>query len=146
MTGELTETHYGVVREKATSPQMSIVPEPTYIAVVREPRDTKIDDYCDEWMPSLGMPRPILEELWSTRKGYTNNINNPHERAVKAINLPGRYRGYLETDEPQEAIEEITDRLQDGENISLVCFEESGYCHRHDLKSEILSRIPRFVF
>jgi hypothetical protein len=148
MTGVLREESYEVVKEKAESEQCQLSSfvdtGPTTIAVVRLPRDTQIEQYCDEWLPELGMPQKHLKRFWQYRSGFRTNsaVDNPTERAYREARLDYHYGRYIRTsDEAQKALNAIVGRLSDGEDITLVCFEKTAdACHRHYLKEIIESR------
>lgn len=149
MSGKLSETHYAEVRENAESAQSQLSswnsdPDPTTIAVVREPRDTNIEEYCDEWRKELGMPRWALERFWEYRAGYRTNtaVSNPTRRAYEDANLELHYEQYItDSEQAQQTIDGLVRRLNSGEDITLVCFEEpSEPCHRHRLKALIEAR------
>lgn len=150
VTGTLRETHYDVVREEYESSQSRLSDysegrQATTIAVVRLPRDTNIDVYCDGWMPELGMPERHLKRFWEYRQGYRTNsaVADPTRRAYEDARLDYHYNRHLRTsDEAQKAIDELVSRLESGEDITLVCFEEpSEPCHRYVLKEVIESRL-----
>lgn len=150
VTGTLRETHYDVVREEYESSQSRLSDysdkhAATTVAVVRLPRDTKIDEYCDEWMPELGMPERHLKRFWAYRQGYRTNsaVADPTRRAYEDARLDYHYNRYLRTsDDAQRAIDELVSRLECGEDITLVCFEEPPEpCHRHKLKQVIETRL-----
>jgi len=150
MTGVLRETHYDAVRSSHESDQSQLseyldTATPTTIAVVRKPRDTGIDEYCDEWMPDLGMPEKHLKRFWEYRSGYRTNsaVSNPTRRAYEDANCEYHYRQHIRTsDSAQKALSAIVRRLNDEEDITLVCFEEpSEPCHRHYLKGVIEARL-----
>jgi uncharacterized protein YeaO (DUF488 family) len=150
MTGVLRETHYDEVRSSQESDQSQLSEYldsagPTTIAVVRKPRDTGIEDYCDEWMPELGMPERHLKRFWEYRAGYRTNsaVSNPTSRAYDDANCEYHYRQHIRTsDSAQKALSAIVRRLKNGEDITLVCFEEpSEPCHRYVLMETIESRL-----
>ena len=118
---------------------------PTTIAVVSLPRDTGIEEICDEWKPELGMPQEHLRRFWSYKSGFTTNsaVDNPVERAYDEARLDYHYDRYIRTsDKAQNALREVVSRLNDGEDVTLVCFEESAdACHRHKLKEIIEARL-----
>lgn len=150
MTGSLSETDYASLREKEEDDQQSLSAfsngeSSTTIAVVRKPRDTGIEEVCDEWMQDLGMPEYALKKFWDLRAGYRTNsaVDNPNDKAYEDALLDARYKRHLQdSDEAQAAIDAIVRRLEDGEDITLVCFEPNGRkCHRHLLKHIIEKRV-----
>lgn len=150
MVGVLRETHYDDVREQHESDQLSLQQfssddDPTTIAVVSLPQDTRIDEFCDEWKPVLGMPENDLKRFWSYKSGFNSNsaVDNPAERAYEEARLDYHYKRHIQTtDEAQKAINGIVSRLRDGEDITLVCFEDASEpCHRHVLKEMVEARL-----
>lgn len=139
MVGELAEIDYHSLRQQHESDQSSLDDwtefDETFVAVVSKPRDTGIDEICDEHWPELGMPEWALTRFWQTRAGYRTNsaVDNPHNKAYNDCDLDGIYYNYLhESREAQKRVSETVERLESGENITLVCFEGDGeHCHRH---------------
>ena len=152
MSGTLDETHLAEIRSDDEQQQLLTAfgggSNETLIAVVRAPNDTGILDATDEWMEPLGMPSFALEQFWGKRSAYRDNssISNAHNEAFDEINLHDKYVSYLRNDEDAQAcIDEIIERLQSGENITLVCFEGDGKkCHRHILHDYIERQLPKF--
>ena len=150
MVGVLRETNYHQIREDYESDQQQLSAfsdddDPTTIAVVSRPRDTEIDVMCDEWMPALGMPEKHLERFWKYRSGFKTNsaVDNPTQRAYDEARLDHYYNRHIQTsDEAQKALSELVCRLNNGEDITLVCFEERPEpCHRHRLKEIVEARL-----
>lgn len=150
MTGSLEESHYEVVKENALSDQrllsdFSGTSSATTIAVVSQPGDTGIDEYCDEHEPILGMPEKHLKRYHKYKASFVTNsaVSNPAKRAYNEARLDYHYRRHLQTsDEAQNALSRLVSRLNDGESITLVCFEDASEpCHRHYLKDLIESRL-----
>lgn len=150
MAGRLKEQDFASLKE-AYDPDQSSLSQfcgagDTTIAVVRKPNDTGIDAVCDEWCPELGMPEQALSDYWELRSAYEDNqyVSN-HDAANRAFNeaeLTERFEEYVRTtDEAQEALDKLVERLDAGENITLVCFESDGKkCHRHILMQMIEKR------
>lgn len=150
MAGRLKEQDFASLKE-AYDPDQSSLSQfcgagDTTIAVVRKPSDTGIDAVCDEWCPELGMPEQALSDYWELRSAYEDNqyVSN-HDAANRAFNeaeLTERFEEYVRTtDEAQEALDKLVERLDAGENITLVCFESDGKkCHRHILMQMIEKR------
>jgi hypothetical protein len=150
MTGSLKESHYSVVREEYESDQrllsdFSEDASPTTIAVVSKPRDTNIEQYCDEWWPELGMPEKHLKRFWKYRSGFKTNsaVDEPVSRAYEEARLDYHYRNYVQTSEKaQAALSRIVRRLNDGEDLTLVCFEEPHEpCHKYVIMEIVESRL-----
>lgn len=147
---KLAETDIHSLTERQQSSQQSLLQysssDSTTVAVVREPRDTGIDELCDEWRPELGIPRDALTDYHKRRSAYDDASYISHqkacERAFSEANIAERYRQYIRSSKPaQQSLNELVGRLNSGERITLVCFEESGKpCHRHILKSILEQR------
>ena len=155
MTGSLKESHYEVVRSEYESEQLQLSDfsnsndTSTKIAVTTQPKDLGV--FCDEVREELGMPERHLKRYWAYRSGFSTNsaVDNPAERAFKEARLDHYYRRHIQTsDEAQAALSELVSRLNDGEDITLVCFEERPEpCHRHRLKEIIEARLSsRYKF
>lgn len=115
----------------------------TKIAVVSDPTG-QITEVCDEFMPELGMPEDELNNFRFTRSNLDIDDDiKKHNKAAEKVELERKYRSYLNSDaSAQEKIDKICERLKDGENITLVCFEkEPKWCHRHILVEYIRSKI-----
>lgn len=148
MTGRLGETSYASVKEQYHSDQQSLSAygdiNETTIAVVRRVGGSSIDTYCDEHMPELGMPEKPLTLFRELRAGYQTNsaVDDPHNKAFDDANLAKEYHDYInESTEALHSINEISHRLNAGENITLVCFENAGHrCHRHLLIDLIIAK------
>lgn len=155
MTGSLVESHYEVVREEYESDQRSLSDfcedsdSPTTIAVVSRPTGN-IDTYCDEWMPELGMPEKYLKRYRQYLAGYKTNsaVDDPYHRAWVDAQLEKEYFRHIRTsDEAQNALSRVVSRLNDGEDITLVCYEKpSEPCHRHLLIGMIEVRLSSTFF
>ena len=149
MTGSLKESHYEVVRSEYESEQLQLSDfsnsndTSTKIAVTTQPKDLGV--FCDEVREELGMPERHLKRYWAYRSGFSTNsaVDNPAERAFKEARLDHYYRRHIQTsDEAQAALSELVSRLNDGEDITLVCFEKpSEPCHRHILIELIEARL-----
>jgi Protein of unknown function, DUF488. len=148
MSGRLKEIAFSELKEKHLSPQSSLTEysgtEPTYIAVVSEPRGN-IEDVADEVWTELGMPEWALKKFLARRAGYRSNsaISNAHNQAYVDMDLDSVYKRHLQkSNEAQARVLEAVERLTSGENITLVCYESSGEkCHRHLLIDKIADRV-----
>jgi len=129
--------------EQVTFNRFGVESRESFIAVVSRPTE-KIQKVTDQIMPALGMPDTLLEKYLQKRSQYRLNdgITEPGDTAYTDLELDSRYREYIqESSEAQACIDEIITRLESGEHITLVCFEESGKkCHRHVLLDMIRER------
>lgn len=112
----------------------------TTIAVVSDPIGG-ITEICDEYISVLGMPSSYLDEFRIKRDEIDSE--SPHNDAVELLNLEEKYMEHLEEhDEAKEAISQLANRVENGEHITLVCFEgREKWCHRHILQDHILNQI-----
>lgn len=122
----------------------------TTIAVVSRPTDRMLE-VTDEWLPELGMPENYLSIFLKRRNQYRGNsaIDEPANRAYTDLSLDERYVEYIRnSDDAQIAITQILSRIDAGETITLVCYEESHeMCHRHALIELIEHRMQsKFSF
>jgi uncharacterized protein YeaO (DUF488 family) len=116
--------------------------ETTTIAVVSDPTGG-IVEAADEFEPDLGMPSKLLNELRKVRSQIdTDDDVRQHNEAVERLDLKQKYKDYLQSDSAAPKVEALVERVEDGENITLVCFEKQPkWCHRHVLKEEIKKRL-----
>lgn len=115
----------------------------TTIAVVSDPTG-QITEVCDEYIPELGMPEDELNNFRFIRSNLDIDDDiKRHNKAAEKVELERKYKSYLNSDSnAQKRIQEICERLKDGENITLVCFEKDPkWCHRHILVDYIRSKI-----
>jgi hypothetical protein len=111
--------------------------------VTTQPKD--LGKFCDEVRTELGMPERHLKRYWQYRSGFETNsaVDEPASRAFEEARLDHHYRRHIQTsDETQKAVAELVSRLRDGEDITLVCFEEPHEpCHSHILIELIEARL-----
>lgn len=152
MTGEIHEMYLSELHSHTTSEDQMSFSEftgeeddqyGTKIAVVTDPTGG-IVEAADEFIPELGMPEEELNLFRSTRAELNMDDGvERHNRAAEEVNLSQRYSDYINKDSiAQEKIEGLAERVLDGENITLVCFEkEPKWCHRHVLKEHIEEKV-----
>lgn len=128
---------------QSTFSSFGVESQETLIGVVSRPTE-RMQTVTDEIMPALGMPEKWLEKYLQKRSQYRLNdgITEPGDKAYTDLKLDSRYCEYVQnSSEAQACIDEIITRLESGEHITLVCFEESGKkCHRHLLLDIIRER------
>jgi uncharacterized protein (DUF488 family) len=90
------------------------------------------------------MPEKYLSKFLKRRSEYRMNsaIDNPTNRAYDDLELDDKYTEHVrDSEKAQSAITSLVSRLDDGEEVTLVCYEESHQrCHRHLLMEMIDSR------
>lgn len=151
MSGKLDETYLTALQKSDPPAEQSSLfdysdsdSNHTTIAVVSKPNNTGILEATDEFMPELGMPSHALSDFQYLRESF--NAKDPVERHNKAFlkaGLESAYESHLKyNDDAQQAMGEIEQRLRDGEDITLVCFEKPPKkCHRYILKNFIEKRM-----
>jgi uncharacterized protein YeaO (DUF488 family) len=116
----------------------------TTIAVVSLPTE-RMREVTDECFPELGMPEKYLSKFLKLRNQYRKNsaIDEPANRAYTELSLDERYVEYIRNSgDAQIAITQIMSRIESGETITVVCYEESHeMCHRHVLIELIENRM-----
>ncbi|SEH68284.1 Protein of unknown function, DUF488 [Halopenitus malekzadehii] len=120
--------------------------EATLVGVVRRPTGW-FRTTVDENYPALGPPENLLDEFKQRHEDFKMQgmcDEGAHNAAWDEVKFEERYRSYL-TDgaEAQEAVAELTDRLQDGEQLVFVCFENTDQkrCHRTLLKEHLAAQL-----
>jgi len=149
MSSRLTEASISSVSDthdekQHTFDNFGIETNATTIAVVSRPSEEMLD-VTDEWVPELGMPERYLSNFLKRKRQYQANsaIDEPANRAYIDLSLDEKYVEYIRnSEEAQVAIADIISRIDSGEAITLVCYEESHQmCHRHMLLDVITERI-----
>lgn len=131
MAGTLDDTYVAALQHELVS-----VPEKALkLGVVRRPTPwfyAEIDDN----RPELGPPEELLEAFknrYETLQDQGLAEARAHNTALADINYDERYLTYLDQSaQAQQAIETIRERLNNGEDVVLVCYEntEKKRCHR----------------
>ena len=110
--------------------------EPNYtkIAVVRKPM-YGIENVTDETISELAPPISLLEEFWDNKNSMS------HNEVWEYMSFGEKYKDFLfEDEDAQKALRDLTERIENGERVTLVCYEKHPKnCHRHVLK-EIIER------
>lgn len=111
----------------------------TLVGVVRSPTRW-FSPAVDENQRALGPPQSLLEQFKQQSEDLeTEGLDDAdaHNTAWEDVDLEPRYREYLETNpDAQAALENLRKRLQAGEDLVLVCYEntEKKRCHRTILR------------
>jgi hypothetical protein len=96
--------------------------------------------------PELGPPADLLEET-KARQEDMQMQGLCEEGALNAawetVEFERRYREYLaDSAEAPDSMETLAQRVHDGEDVVLVCYEGDGKrCHRHVLREELAAQI-----
>jgi len=120
--------------------------EATVVGVVRRPTGW-FRTTVDENYPALGPPKDLLDEFKQRHEDFKMQgmcDEGAHNAAWDEVKFEERYRSHLtDAAEAQEAVAELTDRLQDGEQFVFVCFENTDQkrCHRTLLKEHLAAQL-----
>lgn len=153
MTGEVSETYLSDLHSRTTDKNQASFTDfvddaeenglGTTIAVVSDPTGG-IVEASDEFIPELGMPENELNNFRQIR----NSINieddiERHNKAVDMTDIDEKYSDYIDNDsEAQRNISQLAERVEEGEDITFICFEKDPkWCHRHSLAEKVRSKI-----
>ncbi len=115
------------------------------VGVVRRPMGW-FHGVVDENVPALGPPGDLLDAV----KDRQAELEDSGVRDVAAIrqawddaDFAAGYRVYLDEDpEAAAALEALAGRVEDGEDVALVCYESPEKpCHRHLLRERLAERV-----
>ena len=141
MAGSLSDTYVAAIQH-----DLADVPaDATLVGVVRKPTPW-FYAAVDENVPELGPPESLLEATKEAAadlqlRGICDA--EAHNAAWDAVDFEGRYRTYLaESVEASAAMDRLGNRLETGESIALVCYENTAKkrCHRTILCEVLESR------
>ncbi|MFC6718736.1 DUF488 domain-containing protein [Natrialbaceae archaeon GCM10025810] len=118
---------------------VDLPPETTLVGVVRRPTGW-FHSSVDENVLELAPPESLLESF----KGRVEDMKmqglceeGAHNAAWDEVGFEEAYRDHLEESaEAQDALSDLEERLESGESLTLVCFEntEKKRCHRTILR------------
>lgn len=120
--------------------------EATLVGVVRRPTGW-FRSTVDENHPSLGPPPELLDEFKQRYEDFKLQgmcDEGAHNAAWEELGFDDRYRTYLEeTPAARDAVSALVNRLEAGEELTLVCFENTNKkrCHRTILHDYITGRL-----
>lgn len=116
--------------------------ETTLVGVVRAPTRW-FNAAVDENVPTLGPPAALLEDV----KTATEDLKmqglcdeGAHNAAWEQVGFGERYRAHLEESaDAREALADLEARLEGGESLALVCYENTAKkrCHRTILRERL---------
>lgn len=143
MTGSITDTYVAALQHGL----VDLEDGTRLIGVVRQPTRW-FNPQVDENIAELGPPLDLFEEFQDRRDdlidaGYDEAA--AHNAAWTDVDYDDRYRHHLETSEAASgAVEALIDRVRQGSDIALVCFENTDEkrCHRTTLREYLQSRTP----
>ncbi|WP_247001765.1 DUF488 domain-containing protein [Halosolutus gelatinilyticus] len=134
----LSDTYVAAIQHD----RADVPPNVTLVGVVRNPTPW-FHAAVDENVPELGPPRSLLDSTKDAEEDLKMQglcEEGAHNAAWDRVGFDDRYREHLdESSEAQAAIESLADRLESGESIALVCFENTDKkrCHRTILRDRL---------
>lgn len=140
MTGTLSHTYVAALRHGLAS-----VPEgATLVGVARRPTGW-FSAAVDENHPELGPPADLLDRVHDRREDLQLAglcEEGAHNAAFEEVDFEGRYREHLESAAADAAVRNLLERLRGGEDLALVCFENTAKkrCHRTILLDHLAER------
>lgn len=137
--GTVLETYHA-----ALAHGLADVGEATRIGVVRRPT-AWFSGEIDENVPELGPPGGLLSAFQQRREDLKMQgmcDEGAHNAAWEEVGFGERYDEHLDSPEARAALSGLTERIEDGECIVLVCYEgDSKRCHRRPLADAIRRRL-----
>lgn len=111
------------------------------IGVVRRPMPW-LAAAVDENLAALGPPAALLAEFKDRHAELAETMSDAaaHNEAFEAVDYRERYEEHLESDpDARDAIDTLRAALEAGEDIVLVCYEntEEKRCHRTILRDRL---------
>lgn len=141
MTGDVRDTYVAALQHDLVD-----VADATLVGVVRRPT-AWFSGSVDENVRALAPPESLLEETKRLQEDFEMRgvcEREAHNQAWADADFEERYRAHLESDaEAAVALAELADRVREGEDVALVCFENTDKkrCHRTVLREELEARI-----
>ena len=120
--------------------------EATLVGVARHPTGW-FRSVVDENYPSLGPPPELLDEFKQLHNDFKLQgmcDEGAHNAAWDELSFGDRYLTYIEeSTTAQEPISDLVNRLEAGEELVLVCFENTNQkrCHRTPLRNYLEDRV-----
>lgn len=142
MSPELHDTYVAALQHELVDLPSEIV----LLGVVRKPTPW-LYGVVDENEAALGPPTSLLEgvkDRQSELEEAGHSDVEAHNLAMEELSYDNRYLEYIDSSpDAKVAIEAIINRLKSGEEVALVCFEnsEEKRCHRTLLREYIESRM-----
>jgi hypothetical protein len=136
--GQLEHTYVAALQHDLAD----VPPEATKVGVVRRATPW-FHGVVDENVPAVAPPEDLLERF----KDRCDDLEmqglcaeGAHNAAWDELDVEERYREHLADSAPaREALEDLRHRLEEGEDLVLVCYEntEQKRCHRTSLVAEL---------
>lgn len=138
MSGQVYDTYVAALQHDLAD----LPDDAVRVGVVRRPTPW-FWAQVDENVPELGPPADLLDEFKERYEHLREQgmaDAEAHNAAMEDVGYDERYRSYLdESDETRAAIDALRNRLESGEDVVLVCYENTDEkrCHRTLLRSEL---------
>jgi uncharacterized protein YeaO (DUF488 family) len=122
------------------------VGDATRVGVVRRPTRW-FSGSVDENVPSLAPPAALLDEAKQRQEDFEMRgvcEEEAHNEAWLEVDFAARYRDHLDADpDAASALDDLEARVRDGEDVALVCFENTDKkrCHRTILRAVLETRL-----
>lgn len=139
MTGRVGETYVAAVQH-----DIADLSDETLVGVVRRPTGW-FRAAVDENVLELGPPVDLLDETKARAEdlrlaGFCDE--EAHNAAWNEVEFSTRYREHLDAPDADDALNCLAERVRNGEDLVLVCFEgDDKRCHRHLLVQELRDRV-----
>lgn len=140
--GTLTDTYVAALQHDLAD----LPPETTLVGVVRRPTPW-FHAAVDENRPKLGPPADLLEAIHAAEEDLKMQglcAEGAHNAAWDQVGFAAAYRDHLESSaDARSALEALAGRLEAGESLALVCYEntEKKRCHRTILRVVLEERV-----
>jgi len=140
--GHLGDTYVAAIQHDLAE----LPADATLVGVVREPTSW-FHAAVDENRSALAPPTELLDDVRAEREALeAEGVDDAaaHNRAMAAADFDRRYRDHLDDSAAaSSAVVELIERLQDGEDVALVCYENTDEkrCHRTLLRERIAERL-----
>jgi uncharacterized protein YeaO (DUF488 family) len=139
--GRVRETYHAAIRHDL----VELTGEEDLVGVVRRPTGW-FRSAVDENYRELGPPEALLDDVKAAQEDLAMQglcAEEAHNAAWPQVNFAARYREYVAGSEAVDArLEELADRVRDGREVVLVCYEgDDKRCHRRLLQDLLEDRL-----
>ncbi|WP_265107764.1 DUF488 domain-containing protein [Halosolutus halophilus] len=131
----LSDTYVAAIQHD----RADVPPDATLVGVVRSPTRW-FHAAVDENVPELGPPAELLDAIKDVEEEFKMQglcEEGAHNAAWDRVEFDDRYRDHLaESSEATAALADLEERLEAGESLALVCYENTDkkQCHRTILR------------
>ena len=141
MPGQVHDTYVAAIQHDL----VDLPEDARRIGVVRRPTSW-FHGAVDENVPALGPPEALLEDAKQREEDLKLQgicDDDAQNLAWDEVDFAERYRDFLETPDGAAAVDELVERLEDGTDVVLVCFENTAKkrCHRTILREVLADRL-----